>query len=96
MSKGYWRTNKRMMQFPPGNTIGNLVLKYLALWESRGYEEIPDELPPLLAQTARAPCYKAAALAILRNDPSLLGFSYHEGELANYLRREKSPQGSLF
>lgn len=76
MSKGNWQTIKQHMPLNSGNTITAKVEKYIHAWESRCYSDgIPEEVPPLLAQTLRAPSYKAIAIAILRNNPNELGFS---------------------
>jgi len=75
MSKGNWQTHKQKMPLKSGNTVTEKIEKYIAVWESRCYSSgLPDEVPPLLAQTLRVPSYKAIAMAILRNNPNELGF----------------------
>jgi len=54
------------------------VRQYLESWKGKGYlEDIPDEVPDVLSELNKAPSYKAIAVAILKNDPSLrsLGFT---------------------
>lgn len=53
--------------------------------------ELPDQVPELLARTFRAPSYKAIAMAILRNDHACksLGFSLSESPLSLTVMRER-------
>lgn len=70
---------------------------YVSTWANRCYcEGIPDEVPPKIAASGRAPSYKAIAMCILRNDLMLraIGFSEEEGALAKHLREAKKRQES--
>jgi len=80
------------------------VSDYLEVWEKRCYlnNGIPNELPPGLASTNRAPSWKSIAVAILRNDHNLysLGFARPVSDQAEMLRQQKlrldSPQIDMF
>jgi predicted phosphoadenosine phosphosulfate sulfurtransferase len=98
MSSNYWQTRKQAEQFSYGNSLTSRIASYIETWERRCYlTGIPDSLPPKVASSGRAPCYKMLATAILRNDFTLkcLGFSgpmseYYEGLRA--AKAEPSPQ----
>ena len=76
MSNGNWQTQKQKMQLKRGSSITEKIEGYIREWERRCYSSgIPDEVPPLLAQTLRAPSYKAIAMAILRNNVNEIGIS---------------------
>ena len=78
MSKGYWRTAKQSEPFNPGDCATSRVAEYTRLWQNRCYGEgIPDEVPAKVAESGRAPSWKAVAMCLLRNDLHLyrLGFA---------------------
>ena len=78
MSKGYWRTGKPIEQFSPGSCATGRVSEYVQTWQRRCYlSGIPDEVPPKVCASGRAPSWKAVAIAILQNDLQLrqLGFA---------------------
>lgn len=52
----------------------NLVLQYVETWTNRCYfDGIPDTVPARLVQLKKAPSWRTASMAILRNDGRLLG-----------------------
>lgn len=64
--------------------------RYVNAWRGRGYpDDIPDEVPPGIAEECLAPSYKAICLALLRNDHSLqsLGLSSPRPEIYMTLKR---------
>jgi len=68
------------------------------VWKGRGYfDDIPDQVPPKIYSSGRAPSYKAIAVAILKNDLHLkgLGFSVDESDLCRELRQIKKDRDSL-
>ena len=78
MSKGFWRTGKPIEQFSPGSCATGRVSEYVRTWRRRCYSTgIPDEVPPKVCASGRAPSWKAIAIAILQNDLQLrqLGFA---------------------
>ena len=60
--------------------------------------DIPDEVPTVLMQEGLAPSYKAIAFAILKNDPTALGFvpkaSKWYGELKRIEIQQRYPPGT--
>lgn len=73
-------------------------MKYLAIWQSRCYSEIPDEIPEKLARSNRAPSYKSIAIAILKNDSTLksIGFEGKETHWYRILKNRANPQQDMF
>ena len=98
MSSNYWRTNKQIDTLKNGNTTTESVMKYLATWKERCYEDIPDEVPEKIAKINRAPSYKAIAMAILKNDSALksLGFDGKHSNWYKILKNKDNPQEELF
>ncbi len=81
------------------------VAQYIRSWRTKGYaNDIPDDVPSVLASMQLAPSYRAIAIAILRNDASLqsLGFVppksrwYHELKGLEIRNRKLDRQGVLF
>lgn len=84
MSNVFWRMKRQGEQLYPGNAITENITKYITTWKNRCYsDDIPDEVPTKLANSMRAPSYRAIAMAILKNDNNLysLGFSQRENDL---------------
>ena len=78
MSNGFWRTAKRTEPFSPGKCASERVAEYVATWQRRCYfNGIPDQVPPKVEASGRAPSWKALAVALLQNDLNLyrLGFA---------------------
>lgn len=49
------------------------------MWHNRCYfDDIPDEVPELLAKTNRAPSWKKIAICLLKNDMKLRGLGFTE------------------
>lgn len=49
------------------------------MWRNRCYfDDIPDEVPELLAKTNRAPSWKKIAICLLKNDMQLRGLGFTE------------------
>lgn len=69
---------------------------YVEIWSRRCYDEIPDDIPPLLAASNRAPSWKSVAMALLNNDHLLhsLGFCSHESALSDELMRAQREKRS--
>ena len=89
MSSGYWQTERQREQYSTGNTTTRKVEDYIKTWEDRCYfDGIPDSVPSGLMKSMRVPSYKAIALAILRNDPSLksIGFAIKPSRLCEEIR----------
>lgn len=62
------------------------IREYIELWEQRCYHEgIPDEAP--LEIFDKVPSYKKIAIAILKNDLSLIGIQPRKSEWYNILKR---------
>lgn len=86
MSRGKKPIWQQKEQLTGGGKTKDRVLFYVEMWEERCYRYgIPDEIPPLLEKTGRAPSYKSIAMAILNNDMKLssLGFSRESKEWAD-------------
>ena len=86
-----WRMDKQLVQLGLGKTTTQRVKAYVAMWESRCYSDgIPEEIPPLLSKTGRAPSWKDIALCILKNDLLLKGIGFssdnYNKKLVNALR----------
>ena len=98
MSSNYWQTQKQTMPSGCGKGVTLRVSVYLSRWKSRCYVDIPDEVPKKLAQSGRAPSYKAIAIAILKNDLQLksLGFADDPPEIYWQVKRLSSDQRDLF
>jgi predicted phosphoadenosine phosphosulfate sulfurtransferase len=78
MSNGFWRTAKQIEQFNPGKNATERVREYETVWSNRCYlNGLPEELPKKIADSGRAPSWKAVAIALLQNDLHLyqLGFT---------------------
>ena len=78
MSNGFWRTDKQTEPFKPGSCATERVSEYVQTWQRRCYSHgIPDEVPPKVAASGRAPSWRAVAVALLQNDLHLyqLGFA---------------------
>ena len=92
MSSGYWQIERQREQYSTGKETTRKVSDYVGVWKARCYsDDIPNEVPPALERTNRAPSYKAVAMAILRNDLNFhsLGFSRSETELSRQLVSDK-------
>lgn len=62
------------------------VEKYIRTWEGRCYKNgIPDEVPKEIFD--KAPSYKAIAIAILKNDISILGFERPKSKWYSVLKK---------
>lgn len=62
------------------------IQEYIEQWEQRCYHEgIPDEAP--LEVFDKVPSYKKIAIAILKNDLSLIGIQPRKSEWYNILKR---------
>ena len=88
MSSGYWQTKRQSEQYSTGNTITQRIEDYIKRWEARCYSDgIPDALPDGVMKSKRAPCYKAIAIAILKNDHNMhsIGFSERESAVCEML-----------
>ena len=72
------------------------VKDYETTWKQRCYDEIPDEVPALLAKSNRAPSWKSVALALLNNDMKLytIGFARSESQTSIELMRQKKEKES--
>jgi predicted phosphoadenosine phosphosulfate sulfurtransferase len=101
--KEHWLTNKQIEQLNIGtiNTVTR-VNHYVGVWESRCYSDgRPDEIEVKLMRSMRAPCYKALALAILKNDGLLTSCGYkkiksqYEDALRNAKIKRESKQLEL-
>lgn len=74
------------------------IARYRETWLKRCYSDLPDEVPPLLAKSMRAPSYKAIAIALLRNDHCMksLGFvpdqSCYYKEIVSRRKQTEKPQ----
>jgi predicted phosphoadenosine phosphosulfate sulfurtransferase len=77
MSKGFWRTGKPTEPFSPGKCATERVSAYIKTWQGRCYSGgIPEEVPKKVADSLRAPSWKAVALCLLQNDLRLYGLGY--------------------
>ena len=77
MSRGYWRTGKRTEPLSPGKCATSRVQSYVKMWEERCYPAgIPDEVPPKVAASGRAPSWRQVAIAILKNDLHFYALGY--------------------
>ena len=71
---------------------------YRQIWINRCYDDLPDEIPMLLAKSNRAPSYKSIAMCILNNDLLLKGIGFVDDEtetikkLKFNLKQSKSKQ----
>ena len=68
----------------------NTVLAYKEKWLERGYQnDIPQEVPEVLAKQNLAPSYKAIAIALLKNDIHFhsLGFSPVKSDWYSAIKR---------
>lgn len=75
--KGHWRTARPIEPFSIGRNATERVNHYIALWRRRCYSSgIPDEVPQAVADSGRAPSWKAVALCILRNDLHFYGLGF--------------------
>jgi predicted phosphoadenosine phosphosulfate sulfurtransferase len=64
--------------------------QYIRKWKAQGYpDDIPDEVPQVLANQNLAPSYKAICIALLRNDHNLesLGFSPKKSHWYSAIKR---------
>lgn len=62
------------------------ILEYIETWEQRCYGEgIPDEAPVEIFD--KVPSYKKIAIAILKNDLSLIGIQPKKSEWYNVYKR---------
>jgi len=67
--------------------MSEAVDRYVTKWEKMGYSDgIPDEIPTRLDQLKKAPSYKNIAIAILKNDVKLLGFSLPKSDWYSVLK----------
>ena len=99
MSNGHWRTQKQKQLSSCGKGITPRVSAYITTWKNRCYfDDIPDRVPKKLADSMRAPSYKAIAIAILKNDNRLrsLGFGDEPPDVYWQLRRLNSEQKDMF
>lgn len=79
------------MQSPSGKAHKR-VAEYIQMWEERCYQDgIPDELPPLLEKSQRAPSWKSIAMCLLKNDLNMhgLGFAPNVSPIYSILKREE-------
>jgi hypothetical protein len=68
---------EKLEQRPPVQGTRARIERYIQTWAERGYPEgIPDSVPERLMQLNLAPSYRAAALALLRNDLHLTGLGF--------------------
>ena len=71
-------------------TVIGRVKHHIGSWTRKGYpNDIPDEVPALVASMLLAPSYKAIASALLRNDLQLLtlGYSAPKSSWYNAIKR---------
>lgn len=62
------------------------IERYIKTWESRCYKGgIPDEVPKEIFD--KVPSYKAIAMAILKNDISILGFERPKSRWYSVLKK---------
>jgi predicted phosphoadenosine phosphosulfate sulfurtransferase len=97
MSSNFWQMKKQSQQYDIGRSVTERVKIYETIWEKRCYQGgIPQEVPPNIAKTHRAPSYKALALAILKNDFNFysIGFPQRESEIVNLLTKQNKTKQS--
>lgn len=61
------------------------INSYIQKWRNRCYSELPDEAPSEIDEMV--PSYKRIALAILKNDISLLGINPPHSEWYDYYKK---------
>jgi predicted phosphoadenosine phosphosulfate sulfurtransferase len=102
MGNAFGQIDRQLLQLGSGKKTTERVKAFVKMWESRCYSNgIPEELPQLLAATNRAPCWKAIATAILRNDLKLraLGFteeSYNPEMIRRIEKENETKDPDLF
>jgi len=79
MSNRRWQIDEQLLQLGTGKKTIARVEAYVEMWRSRCYsDDIPDEVPELLARTNRAPSWKKIAICLLKNDMKLRGLGFTE------------------